>query len=365
MPQGQGEGVSAAGAQGVPDGGFQQLLDRKMLPAAPDVDPRAAVESAPAGLAADLQPVLQGFDPTGMMIAPPAMFPAGQAIAVTPPVDPAGVAAAAEGTGGVELGLAREFAAQWRMFDDAGGGGGDAGPDERGGDRSQAALAAMSADVGKRLPQLPADAQAALHALVADAALREAVPGDSQPLPAAGDSPSPAPVTGSGIPAASALAGASEVRPAALAQVATPFGRPEWADAMGERVTWLVGQRIQSADIQITPPQLGPVEVRISIQDDQASLFFSSSHAVVRDAIQAALPRLNEMLAQSGLTLGQTSVGAESFAGQREAHGDSGRRGRDAQDGPRRGDAGAGPGDPGSPHVVTMLRGRPGIDMFV
>jgi flagellar hook-length control protein FliK len=127
-------------------------------------------------------------------------------------------------------------------------------------------------------------------------------------------------------------------------------------------VTWLVGQRVQSADIQINPPQLGPVEVRITIKDDQASLFFTSQHAAVREAIQAALPRLNEMLAQGGLSLGQTSVGAESFAGQQQASRD-GHGGRRQEPEVSAGLAGAisaaVPGD------LTVLRGRVGVDMFV
>jgi len=160
-----------------------------------------------------------------------------------------------------------------------------------------------------------------------------------------------------------AAIGAGTGKPLPSTQVAVPFGRPEWTNAMNERVTWLVGQRMQSADIQINPPQLGPVEVRITIQNDQANVFFTSHNGAVREAIQAALPRLNEMLAQGGLSLGQTSVGAESFAGQHQASRDGNARRQDHDL------AGGLPatqavGSAGQP-AVTMLRGRVGIDMFV
>jgi flagellar hook-length control protein FliK len=70
----------------------------------------------------------------------------------------------------------------------------------------------------------------------------------------------------------------------------------------------------QVAELHIEPPQLGPVEVRLSITNDQASLSIASPHAAVRDAIQASLPRLQEMLQGLGISLGNVSVGAEGFA---------------------------------------------------
>jgi flagellar hook-length control protein FliK len=53
--------------------------------------------------------------------------------------------------------------------------------------------------------------------------------------------------------------------------------------------------------------------VRLSIANDQASLSFASPHAAVRDAIQASLPRLQDMLQGLGISLGNVSVGAEGF----------------------------------------------------
>jgi flagellar hook-length control protein FliK len=70
----------------------------------------------------------------------------------------------------------------------------------------------------------------------------------------------------------------------------------------------------QVAELRLDPPQLGPVEVRLSIANDQASLSFASPHAAVRDAIQASLPRLQDMLQGLGINLGSVSVGAEGFA---------------------------------------------------
>jgi hypothetical protein len=110
------------------------------------------------------------------------------------------------------------------------------------------------------------------------------------------------------------------------------LGAPGWDNALGQKVVWLVNQRHQTAEMQLNPPNLGPLEVKITISNDQASALFVSHHAAVRDAIEAAMPRLREMLAENGITLGNVQVGAESFqreqaqTGNREGRAEPGRQ---------------------------------------
>lgn len=99
-------------------------------------------------------------------------------------------------------------------------------------------------------------------------------------------------------------------------------GAPGWDAALGQKVAWLVNQRHQVAEMQLNPPNLGPLEVKITIANDQASALFVSHHAAVRDAIEAALPRLREMLAENGITLGNAQVSAESFPREQTANGE-------------------------------------------
>jgi flagellar hook-length control protein FliK len=242
---------------------------------------------------------------------------------------------------------------------------------------SEEPRAAMSAAPGKGLPQPAADRATSAFRPVTVEAAAAARPGDAgqpqpQAQPAAGAVPEFAGALPSAAPGPAGPAAGAEVRVAST-QVATPFGRPEWPHAMNERVTWLVGQRMQSADIQLNPAQLGPVEVRITVRNDEATLLFNAHSGAVREAIQAALPRLGEMLAQGGLSLGQVSVGAESFAGQqqsmRDGHGHGNGNGNGngnarRPDGERApvtlaGQAVAGQGG------TALLRVRPGIDTFV
>lgn len=94
--------------------------------------------------------------------------------------------------------------------------------------------------------------------------------------------------------------------------VPVPVQHEGWSDALASRVAWQVGQNIQHAEIHLNPPNLGPLDVKISLQHDQASVQFSTHHALVRDALHDAIPRLREMLSQQGLNLADANVSQQS-----------------------------------------------------
>ena len=109
--------------------------------------------------------------------------------------------------------------------------------------------------------------------------------------------------------------------PIATAQttVAVPVGQTGWDAAFSQRVAWIATNTQQIAHLHLNPPNLGPLEIRISLSSDQANAAFNSPHAAVRDAIEAALPRLREMLADNGLSLGNVNVSSQSFQQQQQA----------------------------------------------
>lgn len=103
-------------------------------------------------------------------------------------------------------------------------------------------------------------------------------------------------------------------------QITLPLQDPNWAQAAGQRVLWMVKNETQSAELRINPPDLGPVEMRVTLNgNDQASVSFASPHAAVRDALEAAFPRLRDMLGANGLTLADVNVSAQTFAEQRQS----------------------------------------------
>ena len=92
-----------------------------------------------------------------------------------------------------------------------------------------------------------------------------------------------------------------------------PVGQPKWGGEFAQKVVWLSSQQHQVAEIRLNPAHLGPVEVTLSITQGQATAQFSSPHLAVREAIEQALPRLREMMAENGITLGNVMVGSDSF----------------------------------------------------
>jgi flagellar hook-length control protein FliK len=96
----------------------------------------------------------------------------------------------------------------------------------------------------------------------------------------------------------------------------TPFRQPGWDQALSERVLWAASQKLQSAEIKLNPPSLGPIEVRVQMHQDQAQVSFTAQHAVVREALEASMPRLRDMLNASGFNLVDVNVSQHSFAEQ-------------------------------------------------
>ncbi|MFW2372969.1 MAG: flagellar hook-length control protein FliK [Gammaproteobacteria bacterium] len=101
--------------------------------------------------------------------------------------------------------------------------------------------------------------------------------------------------------------------------IASPVQSQAWSQGLTEQVSWMVRGNIQSAKIKLNPANLGPLEVKLSIEDDVARLSFVSSHAPVREALDAAMPRLKEMLEQQGISLGDVDVSQHSEQGQQSA----------------------------------------------
>jgi outer membrane protein OmpA-like peptidoglycan-associated protein len=101
--------------------------------------------------------------------------------------------------------------------------------------------------------------------------------------------------------------------------ISIPPGEKGWSQAMGERILWMVGRDLQAASVNIKPPNLGPLHIQISIQNEQASVNFTAQHAVVKEALEAALPRLREMLAENNIQLVNVDVNQRGEGGRGEA----------------------------------------------
>jgi flagellar hook-length control protein FliK len=90
--------------------------------------------------------------------------------------------------------------------------------------------------------------------------------------------------------------------------IGAPLGSAAWPEEFSQKIVWMGTQQNQVAELQLNPPNLGPLNVVLKISDNQASVLFTSPHGAVRDSIENALPKLREMLADNGITLGNATV---------------------------------------------------------
>ncbi|MDN7860438.1 flagellar hook-length control protein FliK [Burkholderia cepacia] len=195
------------------------------------------------------------------------------------------------------------------------------------------------ADAKGALATQQTPAQATAQALQANA---NAQSGEQHALAAAGDATDPAAsaTLAAGAAAAAATQANLQLSPAAgaiaaaNAHVLAPHvGTPDWTDALSQKVVFLSNAHQQSAELTLNPPDLGPLQVVLRVADNHAHALFVSQHAQVRDAVEAALPKLREAMESGGLGLGSATVSDGGFASQQQnpqssfAGGQSSRRG--------------------------------------
>ncbi len=131
---------------------------------------------------------------------------------------------------------------------------------------------------------------------------------------------------------------------------------PRWGQAVGERMIMMAQHGPRSAQIQLDPPELGSMQIRVHVQgQDQISVSFTSPNPAVRDALEQQMPRLREMLAEQGLELSEGAISDDSSS---NGQGSDSRGGSEGRTG---GYAGGGTGEldseslPGSAVAVGLV----------
>jgi flagellar hook-length control protein FliK len=139
-------------------------------------------------------------------------------------------------------------------------------------------------------------------------------------------------LNGGARPAAGTLQFLQTMQPSNFgAPLGETFGQNAWAESVTQRVALMTGLKLSSARIELDPPELGAMTVKVSVSGDQASVSFSSPHAIVRDALEQTFPRLQEMLGQQGLQLADAQVSDQSA--ERRQSGDAASGNRSAAEG--------------------------------
>jgi len=87
-------------------------------------------------------------------------------------------------------------------------------------------------------------------------------------------------------------------------------GSPDWGSALGQKVVWMIEGTHHTATLTLNPPDLGPMRIVLNLSDNQIGANFISAQPEVRAAIEAAMPRLHEMMESIGIQLSGSSVGS-------------------------------------------------------
>ncbi|HEU4852612.1 MAG TPA: flagellar hook-length control protein FliK [Telluria sp.] len=175
-------------------------------------------------------------------------------------------------------------------------------------------------------------------------------------------------------PSAQETSFVSQVQAARLEQVqANPLaagdrlparvGTPAWDRQLGQKIVWMVAGADQSATLTLNPPDLGPVQVVLNVTNDQATVNFTSAQPEVRQALETAMPKLREMMGESGITLGSATVNAGMPEQQQQAQRENdARNGNGGGNGRGLNEAGGEGNAPAAPVRRTALPGQ--VDTF-
>ena len=133
-------------------------------------------------------------------------------------------------------------------------------------------------------------------------AVQANTPTGSQPLPPAMNH------------SASEVISSLGVKTSSVATLPTSVSDPNWNQEFVGRIGVMVEKGVSEAKLQLTPAELGRMEVKISTDGDQTKILFTVQNTPAREAIEQAMPRLREMLGQEGLQLAHSEVADHSAA---------------------------------------------------
>lgn len=94
--------------------------------------------------------------------------------------------------------------------------------------------------------------------------------------------------------------------------LAAPLGSPEWQQSLGQQLVLFTRHGQQNAELRLHPQELGALQISLKVEDGRAQLHVASANGQVRVALEAALPHLRSALAESGIQLGQSSIGSDT-----------------------------------------------------
>jgi flagellar hook-length control protein FliK len=90
--------------------------------------------------------------------------------------------------------------------------------------------------------------------------------------------------------------------------ITLPIKHPQWGQALAQRVMVLAQNNQQLAQIRLHPAHLGPIQVKLKVEQDAVQVSLHAHHTLTREAIEQALPRMRELFQTQGLTIEDIQV---------------------------------------------------------
>ncbi|WP_108124462.1 flagellar hook-length control protein FliK [Saccharospirillum mangrovi] len=141
-----------------------------------------------------------------------------------------------------------------------------------------------------------------------------------------------------------------------LKRVDRPMISADVSQRLSERIQMMAQGDIKHATIRLDPPELGALEIKVTVHNDQTQVQIVSPHPQVREALEAQSVRLREFLEQQGLNLSNLDVRDQSANGNAssgDGQGEGGGTGGDAES------------DAEAPVAATAARPLGLVDQFV
>lgn len=104
-----------------------------------------------------------------------------------------------------------------------------------------------------------------------------------------------------------------------MASLPQTVGTPEWQKSLSQQISLFSRDGIQHAQIRLHPDELGAIQISMRMSSERMQIHFMADNIQAREALENALPSLRQSLAESGIELGQSSVGSDTNAASSNA----------------------------------------------
>jgi flagellar hook-length control protein FliK len=84
--------------------------------------------------------------------------------------------------------------------------------------------------------------------------------------------------------------------------------QPEASNQLKDKMLMMVKDKVHTAEIRLDPSELGSMQIKINLQQDQMSVQFMVQQGNAKELMEQQMPKLRELLQQQGIELSQGSV---------------------------------------------------------